>query len=355
MMCICVILTVAFVALLVYLALGRKNYNITVSKSLEGKTIIVTGAEQGRGFQITLELVKKKARVIMACADDNKGRKARQNIVQRTGNTDVVVQHLDVTMMSSVRFFVAWFKEHEKKLDMLINNKEMITIQKTMTEGTELIFAANYLGPFLLTTSMLDLLKKCKGRIVNVGSVLPKCRFTEVDWENLKAEKCFNFSRFYESKVALMIFTKELAKRTINSGIVVSYVNTGLVEIDLYRDISWLFLLCQSLRKGQGLKSATEGALSVLFCALDGSVQTGGCYSNGQLIDHTPSLPVSVYDEGLAKKLWEASERLTGTFEERKITSGTKISNGRKIERYNCKTDIMSELESILAKRGRAE
>lgn len=66
----------------------------------------------------------------MACADDNKGRKARQNIVQRTGNTDVVVQHLDVTMMSSVRFFVAWFKEHEKKLDMLINNKEMISKQQ---------------------------------------------------------------------------------------------------------------------------------------------------------------------------------------------------------------------------------
>lgn len=63
----------------------------------------------------------------MACANDNKGRKARQNIVQRTGNTDAVVQHLDVTMMSSVWSFVAWFKEHEKKLDILINNKEMIS------------------------------------------------------------------------------------------------------------------------------------------------------------------------------------------------------------------------------------
>lgn len=186
----------------------------------------------------------------------------------------------------------------------------MITIKKTMTEEElELIYAANYLGPFLLTTSLLDLLKRYQGRVVNVGSVLPSC-------------------------------------------IVVSYVNTGLVEIKLYRDISWLFILCQSLRKGQGLKSATEGALSVLFCALDDSVQTGGYYSNGQLIDHTPSVPASVYDEGLAKKLWEASERLTGTFEERKRTTGM---NGRKIDRFNYKTDIMSELESKLAKRGRAE
>uniref|UniRef100_A0A8W8IWR0 Uncharacterized protein n=1 Tax=Magallana gigas TaxID=29159 RepID=A0A8W8IWR0_MAGGI len=132
-------------------------------------------------------------------------------------------------------------------------------------------------------------------------------------------------------------------------------VITGLVEIDLYRDISWLFLLCQSLRKGQGLKFATEGALSVLFCALDDSVHTGGYYIDGHLMDHTPSVPASVYDEGLAKKLGEVSERLTGTFEGRKITTGTKISNGQKMERFNCKTDIMSELESILAKRGRAE
>uniref|UniRef100_K1QAD9 Uncharacterized protein n=1 Tax=Magallana gigas TaxID=29159 RepID=K1QAD9_MAGGI len=114
--------------------------------------------------------------------------------------------------------------------------------------------------------------------------------------------------------------------------------------------------LASSLRKGQGLKQfVTEGALSVLFCALDDSVHTGGYYIDGHLMDHTPSVPASVYDEGLAKKLGEVSERLTGTFEGRKITTGTKISNGQKMERFNCKTDIMIELESILAKRGRAE
>lgn len=77
-------------------------------------------------MHITLELAKRKARVIMACADENKGKTARQKVVQRTGNTNVVVQHLDVSMMSSVRSFVTLFKLHEKKLDILINNEEMI-------------------------------------------------------------------------------------------------------------------------------------------------------------------------------------------------------------------------------------
>lgn len=79
------------------------------------------------------------------------------------------------------------------------------------------------------------------------------------------------------------------------------------------------------------VQSATKGALSVLFCALDDSVQTGGYYIDGQLMDHTPSVPASMYDEGLAKKLWEVSERLTG------------------------QSDVMGELNARLAKRGRVE
>uniref|UniRef100_A0A8W8IWT7 Retinol dehydrogenase 11 n=1 Tax=Magallana gigas TaxID=29159 RepID=A0A8W8IWT7_MAGGI len=300
----CVALFAVFIFLLVLLALvlkrpGRNDLNIT-SRSLEGKTIIVTGAEQGRGIHITLELAKKKARVIMACADENKRKTARQNIVQRTGNTDIVVQHLDVTMMSSVRSFVTLFKLHEKKLDILINNEEMISILKKMTnERFEMVFAANYFGPFLLTHLLLALLRRSQGRVVNVGSVLPSS--TVLDCGNLKAEKSFHFSRFYESKLAMLIFTKELAKRTINSADTVSR------------------------------ESATKGARSVLFCALDDSVQTGGYYIDGQLMDHTPSVPASVYDEGLAKKMWEVSERLTG------------------------QSDVMGELKALLAERGRVE
>eukprot|EP00105_Crassostrea_gigas_P016411 XP_011433783.1 PREDICTED: retinol dehydrogenase 11 [Crassostrea gigas] len=329
-----VALFAVFIFLLVLLALvlkrlGRNDLNIT-SSSLEGKTIIVTGAEQGRGIHITLELAKRKARVIMACADENKGKTARQKVVQRTGNTNVVVQHLDVSMMSSVRSFVALFKLHEKKLDILINNEEMISIKKKMTnEQFEMVFAANYFGPFLLTHLLLDLLRRSQGRVVNVGSVLPSS--TVLDCGNLKAEKSFHFSRFYESKLALLIFTKELAKRTINSGVVAAYVNAGPTQTELCQDISWLFLLFQSIYSGQGLKSATKGARSVLFCALDDSVQTGGYYIDGQLMDHTPSVPASVYDEGLAKKLWEVSERLTG------------------------QSDVMGELNARLAKRGRVE
>lgn len=327
-------LLAVFIFFLVLLALLLKrpcqnDLNIT-SRSLEGNTIIVTGAEQGRGFHITLELAKRKARVIMACADENKGKLVRQKIVQRTGNTNVVVQHLDVSMTSSVRTFVTWFKIHEKKLDILINNKEMISIKKTMTnEQFETIFAANYFGPFLLTHLLLDFLKRSQGRVVNVGSVLPS--FTSLDCGNLKAEKFFHFSRFYESKLAMLIFTKELAKRTMNSGVVASFVIAGPTQTDLCQDISWLFLLFQSIYSGQGLKSATKGALSVLFCALDDSVQTGGYYTNGQLMDYTPSVPASVYDEGLAKKLWEVSERLTG------------------------QSDVMGELNARLKKRDRVE
>lgn len=323
-----------FIFLLVLLALVlkrpcRNDLNIS-EKSLEGKTIIVTGAEQGRGFYIALELAKREGRVIMACADDKKGQKVRQKIVQRTGNTNVVVRHLDVTLMSSVRTFVAWFKLHEKKLDILINNNEMITLKKKMTtEQFEMIFAANYFGPVLLTKLLLDLLKKSRGRVVNVCSALPNS--TELDCGNLRAEKSFHYSRFYESKLAMLMFTKDLAKRTVHPGVVVSFVNAGPTQTELCQDISWLFLIFQTFYSGQGLKSATEGARSVLFCALDDSVETGGYYVDGQLMDRTTSVPATVYDEGVAKKLWEVSERLTR------------------------QSDVMGELNERLARRGRVE
>lgn len=182
-------------------------------------------------------------------------------------------------------------------------------------EQFEMIFAANYFGPFLLTHLLLgkfifkictletrlilitfflnskftvDFLKRSQGRVVNVGSVLPSS--TSLDCGNLKAEKFFHFSRFYESKLAMLIFTEELAKRTMNSGksecwksfagniikikflisaivntriidclllligVVASFVNAGPTQTDLCQDISWLFLLFQSIYSGQGLK-----------------------------------------------------------------------------------------------------
>lgn len=124
------------------------------------------------------------------------------------------------------------------------SNTLLSAIKKKMTnEQFEMVFGANYFGPFLLThlllgkfifwylrnifyfyfqnllqicKSTIDLLRRSQGRVVNVGSVLPSS--TVLDCGNLKAEKSFHFSRFYESKLAMLILTKELAKRTKSSG-----------------------------------------------------------------------------------------------------------------------------------------
>ncbi|XP_061194620.1 retinol dehydrogenase 11-like [Saccostrea echinata] len=281
-------------------------------KNLEGKTVIVTGAEKGKWFNTVLELAKRRGRIIMTCADKTAGESARQRIVKLTGNTNVVYRELDVSQMSSVRAFVTSFKISEKKLDILINNAEMCTRKRTVTkEGLELIFATNFFGPYLLTTLLLDLLKKSHGRVVNVGSVLPAS--IELDCENLRAEKGFHSQRFYQSKLALLMFTKELARRTVDSGVAVTFVHSGLVQAELYTDISWVYLFLQSIIAGQCVKTPLEGATSILFCALDDSVQTGGYYMDCRLYDQNVWVPKCAYDEGLARKLWEISERLTAS------------------------------------------
>ncbi|XP_062610127.1 retinol dehydrogenase 11-like isoform X1 [Saccostrea cucullata] len=290
---------------------GRDQLYVS-HKNLDGKTVLVTGAAKGKGFEIVLDLAKRNCRIIMTCADKKDGESARQRIVQRTGNTNVVYRELDLSLMSSVRAFATSFKITEKKLDILINNQELCTREKTMTkEGLDLIFAINYFGPYLLTTLLLDLLKKSHGRVANVGSVLPAS--TELDCENLRAEKGFHSQRFYQSKLALLLFTKELARRTEDSGVTVTFVHSGLVQAELYRDVSWVYLFLQSIITGRYVKTTIEGATTILFCALDDSVQTGGYYMNCRLTDQTVWVPKCAYDEGLARKLWEISERLTAS------------------------------------------
>ncbi|XP_062610128.1 retinol dehydrogenase 12-like isoform X2 [Saccostrea cucullata] len=230
---------------------GRDQLYVS-HKNLDGKTVLVTGAAKGKGFEIVLDLAKRNCRIIMTCADKKDGESARQRIVQRTGNTNVVYRELDLSLMSSVRAFATSFKITEKKLDILINNQELCTREKTMTkEGLDLIFAINYFGPYLLTTLLL--------------------------------------------------------------GVTVTFVHSGLVQAELYRDVSWVYLFLQSIITGRYVKTTIEGATTILFCALDDSVQTGGYYMNCRLTDQTVWVPKCAYDEGLARKLWEISERLTAS------------------------------------------
>ncbi|XP_061170033.1 retinol dehydrogenase 12-like [Saccostrea echinata] len=287
---------------------GKSKYHS--SKSLTGKTIIITGANTGIGFQTALDLARRNGRIILACRNKEKGEAAKSRIIQLTGNKSVVFRHLDVSLMSSVRTFVDVIRREEKGVDILINNAGVVNWNEVFTaEGLEETFATNYYGPFLLTKLLIDILEKSsEGRIVNVGSIASLGG--SVDGDTVWVHRGFTKEEYNNSKLALLLFTKELARRTAHKDILVSYVHPGTVTSELFRNLPWIIQFIITFVMRPFLKTPLEGAQSVLFCALDDSVQTGGYYMDCSLYDHSMWVPNSAYDKKLSKKLWETTERI---------------------------------------------
>uniref|UniRef100_A0A8C3RWW4 Uncharacterized protein n=1 Tax=Chelydra serpentina TaxID=8475 RepID=A0A8C3RWW4_CHESE len=183
-------------------------------------------------------------------------------------------------------------------------------------EGLEQTFATNYLGPFLLTNLLLDTMKgSAPARIVNVSS------FTHFQGvANVKhltgEERPKNFDQAYKStKLMNVLFTNELARRLQGTGVTANSLNPGIVKTEIMRHFNWLVRLLYSII-GIFLMSAEEGAASTIYCAVSEEVaDVTGKYFDSDCRLVLPS--AAARDPGLARKLWEESERLTGLAESR--------------------------------------
>ncbi|KAK3086915.1 hypothetical protein FSP39_025366 [Pinctada imbricata] len=283
--------------------------------SLEGKTAIVTGATGGIGLYIAMDFAQRKGRVILACRNMEKAKRVKDMIVSATKNSNVVIKQVDMSKMASVRKFAEEILAEEDRVDILVNNAGMITKKKTITEeGLEVIWATNHFGPFLLTNLLLDrIIKTGDGRIVNVTSNANMAG--KIEFDNINAEKYFDQKSYHNSKLAMVLVTKELSKRLQNTDTIVNTVHPGFVSTDVFRDMP-IFLRMFVFTVGQlfAKVSPREGAEPVIHCAVSEEAKghNGAYYCDCKVYDHTMWINKLAYDEGLAKKVWDMSERLTG-------------------------------------------
>lgn len=136
------------------------------------KTIIITGANSGLGFETARKIARNPDyKVILACRNEEKSSAARERIVKETGNENIVPLRLDISSLSSVRSFAQQIITAGGKVDALVNNAGISSMNHTGTtiDGIEVVFATNYLGHFLLTQLLLSHMAD-KGRIVNISS-----------------------------------------------------------------------------------------------------------------------------------------------------------------------------------------
>ena len=211
---------------------------------LKGKTVIVTGANSGIGFETAIEIAKRQANLILACRDIYRGTDAVKKIIDLSFNRNVKFRQLDLASLSSIRKFADIIKKEEQSLYGLVNNAGIFWCPLQWTEdGFEANFGVNHLGHFLLTLLLLPLLDKNQdgSRLVTVASLMHM--FGRIDIDDLNYEKKpYNFVRAYSaSKLANVLFIKFLKQNLKSQNIKVFCVDPGIV----HSDIGGTLLSCQ--------------------------------------------------------------------------------------------------------------
>nr|XP_057908713.1 retinol dehydrogenase 12 isoform X1 [Doryrhamphus excisus]XP_057908714.1 retinol dehydrogenase 12 isoform X1 [Doryrhamphus excisus] len=281
----------------------------------DGKTVVVTGANTGIGKETCRELARRGARVVMACRDLARAERAAEEIRKSTGNGNVVIRHLDLASLYSVRQFAKDFLDSEDRLDILINNAGVMMCPKWLTEdGFETQFAVNHLAHFLLTNLLLHKLKSsAPSRVVTVSSIAH--RGGRINFDDLFFTKrpYSSLESYQQSKLANVLFSRELARRLRGSGVSSFCLHPGVIRTELSRHVEgWFPFLGAILRLPSLLfmKTPWQGCQTSLYCAVTPGLegQSGSYFSDCAVKEAAPE----GRDDEVASRLWRESMRLVG-------------------------------------------
>jgi NAD(P)-dependent dehydrogenase (short-subunit alcohol dehydrogenase family) len=274
-------------------------------RDLDGKVMLVTGANTGIGRVTAEVLARRGARVILACRSEEKTKPVLDAIAAAGGSAEFVA--LDLADLASVRACAAKVLEKEEPLHVLVNNAGLAGLRGVTKQGFELTFGTNHLGHFLLTTLLLPRLRaSAPARIVNVSSG-SHYKAKGIDFDALRKPTAHvtGMPEYEVSKLANVLFTKELARGRAGAGVHSYALHPGVVASDAWRQMPWpvrplakLFMLTNE-----------EGAKTTLYCATSPDVAN----DDGLFYDKEKQREPSklAFDEALAKKLWEKSEEWT--------------------------------------------
>ncbi|XP_048843377.1 retinol dehydrogenase 13-like isoform X2 [Brienomyrus brachyistius] len=283
---------------------------------IKGKTVVITGANTGIGKETARDLAERGGRIIMGCRDEEKCEAAAREIRRDTCNHHVYARRLDLASMASIREFASRVNQEEERVDILINNAGVMRCPAWRTEnGFEMQFGVNHLGHFLLTNLLLDKLKSsAPSRIINLSSlahIVGEMDFDDLNWEKKKYD---TKKAYCQSKLANVLFTRELAGRLQGTGVTVNALHPGVVATDLGRHTGMHQSQFSSTILGPMfyllVKTPVQGAQPSVFLAVAEELEgvTGRYFDVLKEKDPAPQ----AQDREAAGRLWEASARLVG-------------------------------------------
>jgi retinol dehydrogenase 12 len=276
---------------------------------MAGRVCVLTGASSGIGLAASVALARQGATMILVCRDQTRGEAALAQAAAAATNGQPELELADLASLAQVRDLAARLGQLPR-IDVLINNAGLVMGRRELTEdGYEHTFAVNHLAPFLLTNLLLPVLTASSpARVITVSSVAHRGGW--LNFGNLQLERGYlPMLAYANSKLANVLFTRELARRLGGTGVTANCLHPGTVRTH-FGDTGAAWLRLGLAASGAFLRTPQAGAATTVFLASSPAVEgdTGGYYVNCRR--RRPSL--AARDDERARRLWEASARLTG-------------------------------------------
>jgi NAD(P)-dependent dehydrogenase (short-subunit alcohol dehydrogenase family) len=298
------------------------RFTVAEIPSQSGRTAIVTGASPGGlGYETALALAGKGAHVVLAGRGAAKLEAARAAILKAHSKASVAAEVLDLASLASIEAFATRIAGAHGKLNLLINNAGIMAPPKRelTADGFEVQFGVNHLGHFALTGRLLPLLRAASGaRVVNVSS-LAHTR-GRMAFDDLQGERDYSPWRAYsQSKLANLLFTLEFERRGAANawGVNANAAHPGIARTELIANGPGNMGPLANLLMPLLSHSSASGALPTLVAAVSPEAKGGDYWGPSGIREmRGPPAPAKIMplarDEEAARRLWEASEKLTG-------------------------------------------
>jgi NAD(P)-dependent dehydrogenase (short-subunit alcohol dehydrogenase family) len=269
---------------------------------MAGKTVLVTGATRGIGWETARALARRSARVVIGARDPARGQAVVEELMREGHRAELLP--IDLSSFDSVRRAAESLTSRHPRLDVLVNNAGIVVRDRRLSaDGHELTWATNFLGPFLLTEKLRPTLKAAAApRVVNVSSQAHN--FGRIDWKDLELARGYTGFRAYaNSKLALVLFTRELARR--EPRVAVNALHPGAIGTRIWGAAPQLVAGLLRLV----LPSAAKGAKPVVRIAAAAELEgvTGRYFDRFREVDPAPA----ARNDADAARLWEVAERAT--------------------------------------------
>ena len=292
--------------------------------SQTGKTVLVTGANSGIGFQAALEFARHGAHVLLGCRNSAKGEAAMARLKRQITGAKVQVALLDMASLASIRAYVQQFLGQSAGLDVLVNNAGVMALpsRELTPDGFERQFGTNHLGHFALTGLLLPALQAVPAaRVVTVASLAH--RNGRIEWDNLQGERRYDgWDAYNRSKLANILFARELDRRARKAGLPLLSVavHPGVSKTNIFENgpgTNSLKGFAVRLLAPLITQDDAMGALPTEYAATAPAVK-GSEYIGPDGFKELKGYPTVVQprphalDQATAERLWQASEELTG-------------------------------------------